>query len=289
VQPLSRLRDPAPSRLAYRLNRLMLTPAFRFFLRAGLPFSVVALAVTIYLADDDRREALAEGAAEMRRQIEQRPEFQVRLMAIDGASDGVDAELREILPLDLPVSSFDLDLEAIRKKAEELDAVASASARIRSGGVLQLDVVEREPAVVWRGRKGLELLDTSGHRVSAVAHRTERPDLPLLAGEGASAAVPEAMAILSVAELITPRIRGILRVGERRWDLVLDRDQRILLPETEAVAALERVIAMDEVHDLLSRDVTVVDVRNPKRPTIRIGFAALQAFRDASLMRPGAN
>ena len=46
---------------------------------------------------------------------------------------------------------------------------------------------------------------------------------------------------------------------------------------------------MDEVHDLLARDVTVVDMRNPKRPTIRIGFAALQAFRDASLMRPGAN
>lgn len=289
MRSLSRLRDPAPSRLAYRINRLMLTPAFRFFLRAGLPCSVVALAVGIYLADEDRREALVEGAAEMRQQIEQRPEFQVRLMAIDGASDKVDAELREILPLDLPVSSFDLDLEAIRLRAEELDAVASAAVRIRSGGVLQLDVTERVPAVVWRGRRGLELLDRDGHRVAAMQHRTERPDLPLLAGEGAEASVPEALEILSVADLIGPRIRGVLRVGERRWDIVLDRDQRIMLPETEAVAALERVIAMSEVQDLLARDVTVIDMRNPKRPTIRMGVAAAEAFRDASLMRPGAN
>ncbi len=289
MQSLSRFRDPAPSRWAYRKQRLMLTPAFRFFLRAGLPFSVVFLAVAIYLANGDRRATLVEGAAEMRRQIEQRPEFQVRLMAIDGASAGVDEDLREILPLDFPVSSFDLDLEGIRKRAEELDAVASASVRIRSGGVLQLDVVERTPSVVWRGRRGLELLDGEGHRVAALAHRTDRPDLPLLAGDGAEDAVPEALELLSVAGLIEPRIRGILRVGARRWDIVLDRDQRILLPEAGAVAALERVIAMDEVQDLLDRDVTVIDMRNPKRPTLRMGIAAVEAFRDAGLFRHGAN
>ncbi len=289
MRPLSRFRDPAPSRWAYRKQRLMLTPAFRLFLRAGLPASVVFLAVAIYLADGDRREALVEGAADMRRQIEQRPEFQVRLMAIDGASPEIDEDLREILPLDFPVSSFDLDLEGIRKRAEELDAVASASVRIRSGGVLQLDVVEREPAVVWRGRRGLELLDGEGHRVAALEHRTDRRELPLLAGDGAEDAVPEALELLSVAGLIEPRIRGVLRVGARRWDIVLDRDQRILLPETGAVEALERVIAMDEVQDLLDRDVTVIDMRNPKRPTLRMGIAAVEAFRDAGLFRHGAN
>jgi cell division protein FtsQ len=282
-------RDPAPSRLNYRMNRLMLTPAFRWFLKAGLPLGCVGLALLIYFSDADRREALVEGAAEMRRQIEQMPEFQVKLMAIDGASDAVDAELREILPLDFPVSSFDLDLEVIRKQAESLDAVASASVRIRSGGLLQLDVVERVPAVVWRGRTGLELLDATGHKVAPVTHRGERPDLPLLAGDGADAAVPEALSLLSVAGLIEPRIRGILRVGERRWDVVLDRDQRIMLPETDAVAALERVIAMDEVEELLKRDVTVVDMRNPKRPTIRMGPAATQAIRDALLFTTGAH
>lgn len=289
MRPLSRLRDPAPSRLRYRIERLKLTPAFWLFLRAGLPVGCVALAVTLYLADEDRREALLEGAAEMRRQIEQRPEFQVRLMAIDGASDGVAGELREILPLDFPVSSFDLDLEAIRKQAEALDAVERAAARIRAGGVLQLDVVERVPAVVWRGRTGLQLLDDEGVRVAWLERRTDRPDLPLLAGEGAEGAVPEALELLSLAEPIAPRLRGILRVGERRWDIVLDRDQRILLPETGAAAALERVIAMDEVHEVLARDVTVIDMRNPMRPTLRMGVDALETFRNATLLGSGVH
>ena len=38
---------------------------------------------------------------------------------------------------------------------------------------------------------------------------------------------------------------------DRRWDIVLDRDQRIMLPENGAVGALERVVAMAQVQDLL--------------------------------------
>ena len=41
----------------------------------------------------------------------------VDLMSIEGASDEVQADLREILPIDFPLSSFDLDLEAIRARA----------------------------------------------------------------------------------------------------------------------------------------------------------------------------
>ena len=288
MRPVTGFRDPAPSRWAYRMQRLMLTPAFRLFLRAGLPLGCLALAVSLFFADEDRRVTLLETAADLRRQVEQRPEFQVKLMAVDGASDEVAGELREILPVDFPVSSFDLDLEALRVEAEALDWVAEAAVRIRAGGVLQIDIVEREPKVVWRGRTGLTLLDGGGHAVDTLERRTDRPDLPLLAGDGAERNVPEALALLGVARLIEPRIRGLLRVGERRWDVVLDSDQRIMLPETGAVAALERVIAMDQVEDLLARDITVVDLRNPRRPTLRMGPTAAETFFDAFTISTGA-
>lgn len=280
MRPLSRLRDPAPSRSAYKLQRLMLTPAFRFFLRVGLPLACVALAAGIYLSDEARRDALVYAAADVRRQIEERPEFMVNLMSITGASAEVAEDLREIIPIDFPVTSFDLDLEQIRARAEELDAVASARVHVRSGGVLEIGVEERDPAVVWRAREALELLDAEGHRVATLTARTDRADLPLLAGEGAQNAVPEALELMQVSTLITPRIRGLLRVGERRWDVILDREQRIMLPEEGAVPALEQVIAMDQARQLLARDVAVIDMRNPDRPTIRMGDTATDIFRE---------
>ena len=49
--------DPAPSRLAYRIERLMLTPGFRLLLRAGLPMAVTFVAGVWYLSDEARRDA----------------------------------------------------------------------------------------------------------------------------------------------------------------------------------------------------------------------------------------
>jgi cell division protein FtsQ len=282
-------RDPAPSRSAYRLQRLMLTPLFRTFLRVGLPLGAVFLGVSIYLADSSRREAILETAAEMRRQIEERPEFMVNLMAIDGATGEVAEDIREILPIDFPVSSFDLDLNQIKARAEELDAVARADVRVQSGGVLQIEVSERIPAVIWRSRDGLELLDSEGHRVAEMGARSDRSELPLLAGRGADAAVPEALAILAAAGPIRDRIRGLLRVGQRRWDIVLDRDQRILLPESGAAPALDLVLALDGARNLLNRDVAVIDMRNPDRPTLRLGADALDEMRQSNVLLTGAN
>jgi cell division protein FtsQ len=150
-------------------------------------------------------------------------------------------------------------------------------------------VVERIPAVVWRAPAGLELLDVEGRRVAALAARTDRPDLPLIAGTGADRAVPEALRLVAAAAPVKERLRGLLRVGERRWDVVLDRDQRILLPEAGAVEALEQVLALDEARDLLARNVTVVDMRLPHRPTLRLAAYAVEELRRVRSPSPGAD
>ena len=272
-------RDPAPSRAAYRMHRLWLTPVFRALLRVGMPAFVVTMGFGLYLSDDTRRAALGDKVAAMTKSVQERPEFMVTLMAVDGASEPLSAAIRNLVVVEFPVSSFSLDLEAMRAQIETIDAVKSADLRIRAGGILQVDVTEREPAMVWRSSQGLFLLDETGHRIAGLTGRDARPDLALVAGEGADKAVPEALALMAAAEPIAGRIRGLVRMGERRWDLVLDREQRIQLPEDEPVAALERVIALDQAEDILERDLTVVDMRNMQRPTLRLAGDALARLR----------
>lgn len=269
-------RDPAPSRLRYRMQRWMLTPGIRSTLRIGLPLAILVGAAVGYLSEQSRRDALLQKAAELRASIEQRPEFMVGLMAIDGASPDLSDDIREAVPLDFPMSSFDLDLEQIRGAISELDPVRSASVRIRPGGVLQVDVIARVPEIVWRTRDGVRLLDRTGAHIAAIDSRQDRADLPLIAGEGADGAVPEALALIQAAGPLGTRLRGLVRVGERRWDVVLDRDQRILLPPDRPVRALERVIALSEAQDMLERDVAVVDMRLGSRPTLRMTANAVE-------------
>ena len=277
------MRDPAPSRLAYRMNRLMLTPRFRTFLRYGLPVLIVASSGAFWASDTGRREDASDRIAELRRQIQERPEFMVRMMAVEDVTETVAADIRSILAIDFPQSSFDLDLDAIRAAVETLDAVESAAVQIRGGGVLSIDVTERVPAIIWREAEGLSLLDRDGHRVSTVAMRSDRSDLPLIIGQGAHDAVPEALNLIALSAPIAPRLRGLLRVGERRWDLVLDRDQRIQLPESDPTTALKKVIALDGAQDLLARDIAAIDFRNPRRPVLRLTTGAIDAMTDIEL------
>ena len=254
----------------------MLTPLFRRLLWFGLPSLVTCAAAGWWLSVDANRQMIVDTYADLRAQVESRPEFMVNMMAVDGASDLVADGIREMLPLDFPVSSFDLDLEKMRETVVALDPVKSARLYVRQGNVLQVDVIERIPVVLWRHERGLSLLDNEGVLVGPAFFRADWPELPLIVGDGAAAHVVEALDLVAAAEPLAPRLRGLVRMGERRWDVVLDRDQRVLLPETDAVQALERVIAMDEAVDMLERDLVAIDLRLPHRPTLRMTDGAVQ-------------
>ena len=284
-QSNSMRRDPAPSRWAYRMQRLWLTPLFRRLCRVGLPVAVIGAVGTLVFYDAGRRQALVQTMADLRSQFEARPEFRVSYVSIDGASPDLADAVRSKLKLTLPQSSFDLDLDALRLAAQDLDAVASAELRVRSGGVLQVLLTEREPALVWRLGDRLELLDVTGHRVAGLAARGDRADLPLILGTGANTAATEALALLDAAAPLMERLRGLVRMGERRWDIVLDRDQRIMLPAENPIAALERLLALNQAEDLLARDILSIDLRSEQRPAVRLApFALNEARRAAGLI-----
>ena len=268
--------DPAPSRLKYRLDRLMLTPLFRSLLRFGLPCLLTFSAATWWLSIDSNRRLVVDTYTELRSDVESRPEFMVNMMAVDGASDLVAEGVRELLPVDFPISSFDLDLEAMRETVVSLDPIKSARLYIRQGNVLQVDITERVPVALWRNDRGLQLLDDEGALVGPAFLRADWPELPLIVGDGADLRVEEALDLAQAAEPLADRLRGLVRMGERRWDVVLDRDQRIMLPETGAIQALERVIAMDKAVEMLDRDIVRVDLRLPARPTIRMTDGAVR-------------
>ncbi|WP_397542277.1 cell division protein FtsQ/DivIB [Roseovarius salis] len=278
MQQVDRRPDPAPSRLAYRLQRLLLTPLFRRLMRIGVPFGLALAAGTAYLADDARQEKLVMALTDLRHRIETRPEFMVRLLAVEGASAPVEARIREIFPFELPTSSFDIDIDDLRAQIAALPAVADADLRIRRGGTMVAAITERKPVAIWRNDEGLGVVDREGVVVSDGADLAARSDLPVIAGAGANRDVPGALDILQAARPLGDSVLGLVRMGERRWDVVLDRDRRILLPERRPVRALERVIVLDDVHDLLERDIAAVDMRLPARPTVRMNPAAVDEW-----------
>ncbi|MCF2870221.1 cell division protein FtsQ/DivIB [Octadecabacter sp. G9-8] len=280
TRPPQPKRDPAPSRWGYRYQRLMLTPGFRRMLRVGVPVLVIGGLIAGWGAREANRQMVADAYADMKSQIQQRDEFMVKVMAVDGADDTLAADIRTVLPIEFPLSSFDLDLEDMRQTVAALPAVADARLRVRPGGILQVNVTQRVPVAMFRAPTGLKLIDADGVLIQNIIARADRSDLPLITGDGAREALAEGLEIYRVAGPLAPRMRGVVRMGERRWDVILDSGQRVLLPNTDPVPAFERVVAMNQAQDLLERDVAVVDMRHPARPTIRLNEQAVTNLRE---------
>ncbi|TBN41303.1 cell division protein FtsQ [Paracoccus subflavus] len=260
---------------------MWLRPIWRQAVRVGVPSFLIALTAGLWLADEDRRATLTGGVRQVMDKVQSREEFLVRTMTVEGASPVVDKALRAMLPVELPASSFDIDLTALRLQVMQLDVIESIDLRIKPGGILSAVVKEREPAILWRHARGIDILDRSGHRVASVTARDVRADLPLIAGDGADLAVTEALALIDAAGPILPRVRGLVRRGERRWDLELDHGQRIMLPADGAVIALQAAMALERSQDMLGRDIVAVDLRNPSRPVLRLGIEARNTLRQA--------
>ena len=281
------VRDPAPSKWGYRWQRWMLTPGVRTGLRLGVPALVVGLIGSAWAANDANRAMVVGHYNDIKAAIQHRPEFMVTDLAITGADEELADTVAELIPVKFPVSSFDLDLEEMRAKVAALDAVRDVYVRVGDAGALEVGVTPRVPVALWRTAEGLRMIDGEGTFAGDVAERAERRDLPLIAGDGAKDNIDEALALFRTAAPVASRVRGLVRIGERRWDMVLDRGQRIQLPTEDPVTALAHVIALEERQDLLARDVMLVDMRNPGRPTVRLQQDAVAATRNA--VSTGAN
>lgn len=268
-------KDPAPSRLRYRLTRFWLRPSYRRAVNFGLPLMAGVLASWTLASELDLRNRAIGAFAAAREAVMDRPQFLITRIDIPDVSADLAEQIRETSLVTLPVNSLEVNVAAVRDRVESLAAVERARVRAVAGGVLEIRAIERMPVAIWRGPDGLQLVDQNGVRVAEIDSRLRRADLPLIAGAGAEGQVPEALSLLAEARPIAARIRGLVRVGERRWDMVLDRDQAIRLPETDPLGALRRVLALQAADQALDRDVSVLDLRNPERPMLRLTEEAL--------------
>jgi cell division protein FtsQ len=106
-------------------------------------------------------------------------------------------------------------------------------------------------------------------------------DLPLVVGEGADLAAKNILALLAGAPAIRAQVKASVLVAKRRWNLHLDDGIEVLLPERDPAAALSHLAELARDTSLLSRDITVVDLRLPDRVTVRLSDAAAQARAEA--------
>jgi cell division protein FtsQ len=174
-----------------------------------------------------------------------------------------------------------LDADAARARLMANPWIADAAVLKLYPDRLQITITERQPFALWQKNGRLNVIAADG----TVLQPSVEPrylGLPLVVGAGAARAAKDFLAIVDQYPAIRSQLRASIFVAERRWNLRLFNGIDIRLPETDVDAALARLVALDRDKKLLTRDITVVDLRLPDRVTVRQSDATAQA-RDEAL------
>ncbi len=199
--------------------------------------------------------------------------FAAQNITISGLNDHQPEQLLKVLGVAPGGSLIGFDAEQAKGLLEGIDWVESASVQRKFPNQLEIVVKERQPFAVWQRGKSHFVIDRHGVAMSGIkAQRTAQ--LPLVSGEGANLAVAELFDVLTHVPDINIKVNGAARVGARRWTLYLDDGVKILLPESGALEALQRVQAMDQAHGILAKAITEIDVRIPAQFRVAVIPAA---------------
>ncbi|MEO1066744.1 MAG: cell division protein FtsQ/DivIB [Pseudomonadota bacterium] len=209
--------------------------------------------------------------------------FDVKAVTISGHTYMREQDILDVLGLEPGLSLVTFDVAAAHRTLLREPWVAFASVRKIYPGKLKIDLTERVPFALWQRGSRVSVVDRQGEAL-ADYDETLFASLPLLVGHGAQRKGEAFLATLAQFPMVKARVRASLLRFDRRWDLLLDNDITVKLPEDDVDEALSRLVALDEENDLLSKDIVSVDMRLGDRVVMRLSDEAM-VNRRATLKR----
>jgi cell division protein FtsQ len=193
---------------------------------------------------------------------------------VEGRAKTPRDELLSALGIKRGDAIFAIDLAEARRHIEAIPWVRSAVVERRLPNKIHLLITERSPIALWQNKGRYFLVDHDGQIVGDQID--DYPDLPLTVGEGAPDHVAQLVTLLQSEPSLQGRVKAAAWVGDRRWNVTLDRAPdgiEIRLPEEAALAAWHDLARLESEQQLLERQISVVDMRQADRLVLRAATA----------------
>lgn len=194
--------------------------------------------------------------------------MRIRDIVIEGRANTPEPILRAALGVSKgdPIVGFSLD--QARMRIEKLTWVGHATVERRLPDTIVVVLWERRPFAVWQNQGKFLLIDRDGEAVTD-EEVTKFRFLPLIVGPGAPKGARVLLDALTARPAIQSRVSAATRVSERRWNLRMKNGTDILLPEGHEIAALDRLLALQQDTALLDRPLQAIDMRLPDKLVLR--------------------
>ncbi|MBR5130613.1 MAG: FtsQ-type POTRA domain-containing protein [Alphaproteobacteria bacterium] len=207
---------------------------------------------------------------ELYHQIISRTQLTFRIVSIEGHKRTSKEDIIRAFNLEQGTPILDIDLSDIQNKIAELPWVDSVSVERHLPSTIYIRIVEKTPIAVWQSNKKYFPLDETGEPIDD--NRTKLNNLLLVVGRDAPEYTSDLIVALNKYPTIKELVVSAVRVGDRRWNLILhdvNDGINVYLPEIGIEEALSRLVEAQKTDEVLSKDLKVIDLRIEDRLIIR--------------------
>lgn len=205
--------------------------------------------------------------------------FRIAAISLSGQKEISREEILTTAGVTGRASLLFLDADAARVRLMANPWIADAAVLKLYPDRLQISITERQASALWQKNGRVSVIAADGTVLEPFVE-DRYLSLPLVVGKGAERKAEDFLAIVDRYPDIRSKIRASILVAERRWNLRLTNGIDVRLPETNVQGALARLVELDQDKKLLSRDITIVDLRLPDRVTVRLSDSAAQARQE---------
>jgi cell division protein FtsQ len=213
--------------------------------------------------------------------------FTIDAVRMTGHRETSDSGILAALSIEPGSSLIAFDVAAARERVLTLPWIETTTIQKLYPDTIDVTVTEKAAFARWFDGTATFLIARDGALI------TDEPvvvadyaGLPLVAGRGAPDKAEAFLALLDAVPGLKPRVKASVRVGDRRWDLVLDSGLTIRLPEDDPAAAIAEVAHLDATGGLLGRDIVAVDLRLADRMVVRLDKKAAERRRAELAKKP---
>jgi cell division protein FtsQ len=195
--------------------------------------------------------------------------FAINNVKVSGNAETSEIDILEKIGLDGTTSLMALDVVATRDALKTLPWILDAEVRKIYPDTIEIKLKEKVAFGIWQHGQELALIERDGKPIAALRDN-KFAHLPLFVGMDAGTGAEEIMHDLERWPAVKVRVKALMRVAGRRWDLKLDNGVVIKLPERDMDRAMAELDEFDGSQQVLERDILAIDLRLTDRMTVQL-------------------
>ena len=266
---LLKSKDPAPSKLSYKLNRLFYKLWFKTLLILILLFLCGVFAKNFLYKNIDisaEIKFLREESSELYKDL---TELTISRIVVKGARESLKEEIIMLIKNAANEEFSALKAKSLQEKIKEIKKVEEAIVKFSTDGSVIVNVIERKQVAVFFTNNLYEVLDRNGVVLAVYSDYRGLSKFPLIVGKFGSRNIPDLLTLVNEIGLYGSEVLYYEWVGERRWDVHMKSDIVFKLPEYNMNRGVELMRMFLRETNNYPRPLVSIDLRNLDRPIIK--------------------